>query len=68
MFDAMTIRSNVFYVKWYDRIATKALIFMLVRMHGSRKYPIRYVLIDKISANNLFSLGFCILMGEVLLL
>ena len=39
-----------------DRIATEALVFMLVSMRGSWKYPIGYVLIDKISADNLHCL------------
>ena len=39
-----------------DVIATEAIVFMLVGWRGHWKYPIGYVLIDSISANNLHSL------------
>ena len=74
LFDAMTIRSNVFYNKSIgsfegfvsfgenllvcdeEKVATEALVFMLVSMLGSWKYPIGYVLIDKINSDNLHCL------------
>ena len=39
-----------------DVIATEALVFMLVGLRGSWKYPIGYVLIASIDANNLHCL------------
>ena len=71
LFDAMSIKSNVFYNKSTgsyegfisygtdiiafneDTVATEALLFMLVGMRSNWKYPIGYVLIEKISSENL---------------
>ena len=36
-----------------ETVATESLVFMLVGMRSSWKYPIGYVLIDKITSNNL---------------
>ena len=74
LFDAMSIKSNIFYNKSTgsyegfvsygsdivafdeETVATESLVFMLVGMRSSWKYPIDYVLIDKITSNNLVCL------------
>ena len=72
LFDAMTIRSNVFYkkltgsfdgfVSYGENVVTcdenkvATEVFMLVNLRASWKYPIGYVLIDKTNSDDLYCL------------